>query len=487
MKTIILYFIGLLSFSVAFGQSTADALRYSQTNLGGTARGIGIAGAFGSLGGDFTSIGVNPAGLGIYQRGEMVVTPTLSFTETESTYQDNVSVDNYNNFNIGNLGVVFSNNKYREGRNWKAVNFALGYNRTQNFYNRSIIESFNSSSSLTDAYAEDAQGIAEADLLDQLPFGGGLAYWTYLIDPVADTEADDYVSALQSSVNQRELTTTKGAVDEFLMAIAGNYKDKLYLGATIGIPIARYQQEKIYREEDESPSTDFESFQLSEYLETTGVGINAKFGAIYRIDDTFRVGASVHTPTLMSFDENFDSVLSSDFVSDSYREESPFGSFSYDLKTPWKAILSASAIIGKKGFISADYEFIDYRNMEFTYDSSNSDDRLFFSNLNQEINSTFQSTSNIRVGGELALDIFRIRAGFAYCGTPFANAESGTARKNITAGFGIKGNDLYADLGYVYSFYDGFYQPYTLSSETVPTASLTNTAANLALTVGFRF
>ena len=487
MKTIIAYIFGILSFSMVYGQSATDALRYSQTNIGGTARGIGIAGAFGSLGGDFTAIGVNPAGLGIYQRGEFVVTPTLNFSNTESTYQDTPSTDNYNNFNIGNMGVVFSNNKYRQGKNWKAVNFALGYNRTQNFHNRSIIEANGSSSSLTDAYAEDAQGVAEADLLDALPFGSGLAYWTYLIDPVSDTEVDDYVSALPSSINQRELTTTKGAVDEFLMAMAGNYKDKLYLGATIGIPIARYKQEKIFREEDESPSTDFESFQLSEYLETTGIGINAKFGAIYRIDETFRVGATVHTPTLMSFDENFDSVLSSEFATDSYSEESPLGSFSYDLKTPWKAILSASAVIGKKGFISADYEFIDYSNMEFTYDSDNSDDRLFFSELNQEINRDFQSTSNLRIGGELALDIFRVRAGFAYYGTPFANAESSTARKNITAGFGIRGKDVYADLGYVYSFYDSFYQPYTLSSETVPTATFNKNAANLALTVGFRF
>lgn len=484
MKTIIVYIVGLLSFSLAFGQSSADALRYSQTTFGGTARSIGIAGANGSLGGDFSAIGVNPAGLGIYQRGELVVTPTLSFTETESTYQGNTTTDNYNNFNIGNLGVVFSNNKYREGKNWKAVNFALGYNRTQNFHNRSIIEGLNSTTSLTEAYAEDALGVAEADLLDALPFGAGLAYWTYLIDPV---EGGGYVSALPNTVDQREFITTKGAVDEFLMAIAGNYKDKLYVGATIGVPIARYQQEKIYTEEDNSTSTDFESFQLSEFLETTGIGFNAKFGAIYRIDETFRVGAAVHTPTLMSFDENFDSVISSEFAADSYTEESPFGSFSYDLKTPWKAVLSASAIIAKKGFISVDYEFLDYSNMEFTYDSSNSNDRLFFSDLNQNISQDFQAASNIRVGGEVALDIFRVRAGFAYYGTPFANVENSTARKNITAGFGIRGNDVYADLGYVYTFYDGFYQPYTLNNRVVPTASLNNSAANIALTVGFRF
>ncbi len=488
MKNTLFLTIVLLSLTLSsYAQSTADALRYSETSLGGTARSIGIAGAFGSLGGDFTAIGVNPAGLGIYQRGEFVLTPTLRTTTTESTYQESLNTDTYNNFNIGNMGVVFSNNKYRDGKSWKAVNFALGYNRTQNFYNRSIIETPNSSSSLTEAYAEDANGVAEASLLNELPFGAGMAYWTYIIDPVLNTEEEDYVSALPSNIRQRELTTSKGAVDEFLMAIAGNYKDKLYVGATIGIPIARYKQEKIFRESDSNPSTDFESFQLSEFLETTGVGINAKLGAIYRIDETFRVGATIHTPTLMSFDEEFDNTLTSTFTNDSFSEESPLGSFAYDLKTPWKAILSASAVIAKKGFISVDYEFIDYRNMEFSNDGDQNSDRLFFSDLNQEISQNFQSTSNLRVGGELALDVFRIRAGFGYYGTPFANAESNTARKNITAGFGIRGKDLYADLGYVYTFYDRFYQPYTLSDRIVPTAELSNSAANLAFTVGFRF
>jgi len=54
----------------ASAQSDADALRYSQTSLAGTARFTSMAGAFGALGGDFSSIAINPAGLGIYRKSE---------------------------------------------------------------------------------------------------------------------------------------------------------------------------------------------------------------------------------------------------------------------------------------------------------------------------------------------------------------------------------------------------------------------------------
>lgn len=71
MKKISAYVIGV-ALSVASGvpsvyaQGEADAIRYSRTELGGSARFRSMAGAFGALGGDFSAIGQNPAGLGIF-------------------------------------------------------------------------------------------------------------------------------------------------------------------------------------------------------------------------------------------------------------------------------------------------------------------------------------------------------------------------------------------------------------------------------------
>ena len=50
------------------GMMSNDIYTLSQTDFGfGTARSMAMAGAFTSLGGDLASMGINPAGLGMYR------------------------------------------------------------------------------------------------------------------------------------------------------------------------------------------------------------------------------------------------------------------------------------------------------------------------------------------------------------------------------------------------------------------------------------
>ena len=57
--------------SLVTSQSLSDALRYSTTYAGGTARTVGAGGAFGALGGDFGALSINPAGLATYRSSEI--------------------------------------------------------------------------------------------------------------------------------------------------------------------------------------------------------------------------------------------------------------------------------------------------------------------------------------------------------------------------------------------------------------------------------
>ena len=52
----------------AMAQSAVDAYMVTPTQLRGSARFVGMGGAFTSLGGDLTCMTQNPAGLGIYRR-----------------------------------------------------------------------------------------------------------------------------------------------------------------------------------------------------------------------------------------------------------------------------------------------------------------------------------------------------------------------------------------------------------------------------------
>ena len=65
----------------------------SNFQIQGTARSGGMGNAFGALGGDFTSVSINPAGLGVYRSGELSITPTFGQTKIESSYLGSTVTD----------------------------------------------------------------------------------------------------------------------------------------------------------------------------------------------------------------------------------------------------------------------------------------------------------------------------------------------------------------------------------------------------------
>ena len=56
--------------AIASAQSTVDAYNLSQSELRGTARFMSMGGAFTALGGDLSTLGQNPAGVGVYRGSE---------------------------------------------------------------------------------------------------------------------------------------------------------------------------------------------------------------------------------------------------------------------------------------------------------------------------------------------------------------------------------------------------------------------------------
>ena len=56
---------------------------YSQTELNGTARYLGMGGAFGALGGDISAMNTDPASLAVYKNSEVVTTLGFVFGTRE--------------------------------------------------------------------------------------------------------------------------------------------------------------------------------------------------------------------------------------------------------------------------------------------------------------------------------------------------------------------------------------------------------------------
>ncbi|MEI7595352.1 MAG: hypothetical protein WCK02_06345 [Bacteroidota bacterium] len=479
MKNIILT-IGIIlgTIGITKAQNDVDALRYSYIGFGGTAKSIGAGGAYGALGGDASCLSVNPAGIGIYRKSEFNFSANVLKGSTESSYLGTTREDMKYNFNFGNFSLIgaFKLDTARS-KGWKYLNFGFGSNRLANFHNRIDIEGRNTQNSLSDQYVILANG-NNFDNLDS--YSTALAWNTYLIDTLPGT-TNSFISAVPASdIKQRKLIETKGGINETYISLGGNYNNKLYIGGTFGFPSVRYVQESSYTENDDKDTINgFKSLTLNEHLKTTGSGINFKLGIIFRPVDWVRLGAAVHTPTFYTLHDEFSSKMTTTFDNGkSYSDESKGGSFDYELTTPMRAIGSIAFVIGKIGFISADYEVVNY-----TESQLRSKNYTFFDE-NDAIRQKYTSQSNLRIGGELNLKPFAVRAGYALYGSPYRTGINDASRTSYTFGFGYRDKDFYLDFAYVLTTSTEDYYLYSI----VPEASKNKFSSNsLITTLGFRF
>jgi hypothetical protein len=209
---ILLVLFGALE--IVKSQNEVDALRYSRTTFGGTARYMAMGGAFGALGADFSTLSSNPAGIGLYKKSEFSFTPSLYFGKTKSEYNGFQSDDSKTNFNVSNAGMVFSTEPNNHERSiLKNLQFGIGLNRINNFNNRMLIQGNNDENSFVDTYVDNANGINYQDIEDD-PYGDyafdlNLAWYDYLIDTLPGT-ADQYWGAVtpgKSKLQRKEINS----------------------------------------------------------------------------------------------------------------------------------------------------------------------------------------------------------------------------------------------------------------------------------------
>ncbi|MEI8279053.1 MAG: outer membrane protein transport protein [Bacteroidota bacterium] len=480
----------------ASAQDASDAYRYSNLSTQGTARSMGFGSALGSIGGDFSTLSVNPAGLGMYHSSELTFTPSLKINSISGDYLGKSTADNNSQFNFNNFGLVL--NKTAHGRRalrskWKSTSLGFGFNRLADFNHTYAYSGTNNTSSASQVYEADANKYNDTSTAGNLGYLGYQSFLLSLPDSVGKVHS---VVPFTQGITQLRSVTESGHLNEMTLSFGANYDEKLMLGGTIGIPYINYERDIVYTEAlaAGNPGNNyFNSFTYTESLKTTGSGANLKLGAIYKINDYIRVGAAYHTPTYYNLHDDYNQGVTSVINNSSIPTVSnPTNSFDYTLTTPWRGILSATGILGKYGFITADYEYVDYSSMKYHF----TDYPLEEYNANQEIKNTFKGASNFRIGGEGRInEHFMFRLGFGYYGNPYKTSTVDATRTDFSAGLGCRFNHFFADIAMVNSMYKNAEQPYNIdyqyiaepSTAATPTAKLNYSLTNLALTIGMRF
>ena len=483
--------LGLIGFSLS-AQTTGDVLRYSFLQPGGTARFLGAGGSFGALGAEFGSLSQNPAGIALFRSNELVVTPSLRFSNVDAQLPGSSSInDSKSSFAFDNFGLLFNTNP--KNSHWKTANFGIGLNR-QNNYNASIFYEGTANGTILNGLFDDAQStINNGGTTDDLyPFDTKLAYdaGAIFLDPDNGEVTYDFIGNENASVSRSHAVNTYGKMNEMVLSFGGNYDEKLMVGATIGVPFVNYRLEGEYIEADKTSTVEaFDKLTYTEYLRTEGVGVNLKIGVIYKINQAFRVGATFHTPTALSLTDTYTNTFAYEYTvgGASYGGDpiSPEldGISDYKLRTPWRASASAAAVIKKIGFVSADVEIVDYSNnrYNFTADVASQQNEADERAANSDIQRAYKQALNVRLGAELAIDNFRLRGGLNLLGKPQASEEGFNTA--FTAGAGVRNQSFYLDLGWRHYMGKGLVQPYA----NAPIAATSNVTNDILLTLGFKF
>jgi len=485
---------GLSLFS--YSQGVVDAVRYSQTMNLGTARSTAMGSAFTALGGDFSAISINPAGLGVYKKSEFTFSPSFNFNSSYSNYINSSTSDFNVNLRSNQIGWVGA---YGTGATsgLKNINFAIGYNRNGDYSNDFRIKGINPEHSIGD-YFNDNIGSDDPERLDS--YYERLAFDTYIIDTVS--YGNYIVNTPPGDLDQVETRSIKGGKKEWFAAIGFNISDKLYFGFNLGMEKLDYEMSSIFKEMNRNNGS-FVDLTFSKSLWINGSGFKSSLGVIGKPIEELRIGMSLQLPTFYRFTEELMTSMTSNYVTEVVKPTDingrylPRREYNYSFITPVKLSVGVAGIIEKMAILSIDYDILNYEIMKF-YGGDND-----YSNVNEEIREITRISSNVRVGAEVRFDELYLRGGANFIQSPYKEKIGDLAVDNLhyntfssaySGGIGYRSNDFFIDFSGIYALSREYDHLYNLSSNYMSANSLQNYPVELnqmnfrfITTIGFRF
>lgn len=485
--------IFLMMTLLMYAQNITDVVRWSSIDYVGTARTLGVGSSFGSMGGDYSVININPAGIADYRISEFMLTPSLRNSNSKSWFVNSSQDQTENKFNkigLDNIGIVIASDP---GTKLTSSNLAIGYSRIADL-NRSAVISGTIPGSITNYFADQAQNLT-VDQLDDF-----IAYPAYnvgaiLKDENSNTYYTDFIPS--QKVYRTQDIYQRGGIDELTLGWAGEYEHRLNMGLSLSLPFARFEELKTYKEVDSAADEVeyFDHLSFIERLNTSGVGFNFKAGFVYKINSNIRLGGSFHSPTWYSLNDDYSNTVSYAFTdgrgSFDNKYDTPDGSFGYTITTPWRAIGSLGTILrfgDVRGFINGDIEYVDYSNASYKGKVYNNDPAELAHNneVNRDIVTKLGSAVNVRLGGEFAYSAFRVRLGYGIERTAY-NADDFYNNK-VSFGLGFRDDNFFIDLGIRLSQHsEGYYPYYVQDAALSPLANIETNKTRGNLTIGFKF
>ena len=456
-------FIMVLACTFASAQTIDDVLRYSTENLQGTARFQAMGGAFGALGGDLSALNVNPAGSAVFNYSEIGFTGTNYNRNNDAFFGNSVRNNTDNSLELNQVGGVFvfqSNNSP-----WKKIALAFNYDMVQNFDNE-FFASGTTTVGVDNYFLNFAQGqalgplrVQQGEFIEEayLDIGSSLGYSAQqaflgfqagLIEPTVDDDSNTsyFSNAEYANVRQQYIQNTNGYNSKFTLNFASQYREDLYLGASVNFHNIVYDRVTYLDEDGYDQDSPVQFTTFDNLLHTEGYGFSFTLGAIAKLNETIRVGGSYQSPTWYTLTDDTSQRINStlaepdiDFINfgivNLYEE--------YKIKTPEKFTGSIAMVFGKDGLISFDYSYQDMSKAELRPASDPN-----FAAENQFISNTLGTVNSYRIGGEYRIDEVSLRAGYRFEESPYESGDFIGDLNGYSAGIGYNFGGSRLDLAF---------------------------------------
>ncbi|WP_264563609.1 OmpP1/FadL family transporter [Flavobacterium sp. N3904] len=466
MKTKLLLLVVGLSFSVVHSQEITDAMRYAQNQLNGTARFTAMSGAFGALGGDLSSMNVNPAGSAVFVNNQFAFTMGNYNTKNNSNYFGTITSASDNSFDINQAGGVFVFKNQNPNSDWKKLSMAVNYENINNFDNSLFSAGTSPTKSVAEYFLNYANGVPLSLLensryadLDNGAQQAFLGYQGYVINPLIDSPNNAlYTSNVRpgGKYYQESSAYASGYNGKLIFNTALQYKDKIYFGINLNSHFTDYVQSTNFYESNNNPldlNYKVKSLNFSNDLHTYGVGFSFQVGTIVKVTNAIRLGVGYQSPTWFNLQDELSQRLASissnsiDTLPPDVVDPLVINYYApYDLRTPGSFTGSIAYVFGKTGLLSLDYKYKDYSCTQFGPEND-----PYYRGLNNDMYNSLGATNEIKVGAEYKIQNFSLRGGYRYEGSPYNNSSTIGDLNSLSGGLGYNFGSIKLDFAYVYA------------------------------------
>ena len=526
MKRILSLAAMAVTLMPAAAQDTYENANMLGADLNGTARYVGMGGAMEALGADISTIGTNPAGLGLFRHSNVSLSAgmviqegmhkfdnlsktNMSFDQAGFVWTDITGDDSYLNFsfnfhksrNFDRLINVNNSFERRNGRGASLSKLAFAKSTKHSDTNGGYDLGYNTETKTWMGYRNPQENSL---------YGYPFTQWDYLyanaynVDDRNNPDGDFIFSDASDYFFDK---ANRGWIADFDFSLSGNFSQRVFWGFTVGVHSVNYKSFSLYDEMlVNADGAEIGTVQLEDDHRIDGSGFDFKFGLIVRPveESPFRFGLSVVTPTWYSLtSKNYTRIYNNTYKGEyerlldpnldfwGYDDLASEDKFDYKYFTPWKFGFSLGHTFDSFLALGASYEYSDYgaastRTFNGSFDYSGNENTSQDRVMTRDTENKLKGVHLLKVGAELKPDpSLAVRLGYNYqtaaynkdafrdtqldspgvyfSSTPdFVNWDD---THRITAGIGYKYEGLSIDLAYQYAVTKGTFHPFQSNVE----------------------